>query len=319
MNNPTLLTSSHAPYWHRGRTITRQSYGIMLAALPALIMGISQYGMPALAVAALSVSSAMVWELLMNKLMNRPVSIGDGNAAVIGLLFAMLLPAVTPWWAVLVGTLVAIVVGKQVFGGIGCNPFNPALTALAILTLSWKGLLDFNTTLVDYDLGFSMIYPLSAIKYLGASSATDYSFSGLLMGRQVGGIGSCFGLGLILGGVFLILRGHIRWEISISFLAGIYISAMLFNISDAEKYAAPMFHLLTGYTLIGAFFLATEDSSSPANFIPMLIYGAGAGVLTVLIRNIGAFVDGVVFAILMMNVTSPLLDRIRPKAMGKGI
>jgi len=319
MDNPKLLTSSHAPFWHNSSSISRQSYHIMLAALPALIMGISQYGIPALAVVALSVSSAMIWELLMNKLMNRPVSIGDGNAAVIGLLLAMLLPAVTPWWVIVAGTFVAIVVGKQIFGGIGCNPFNPVLTALAILILSWKGLLDFNATLVDYDLGFLMIYPLSAIKYLGTSSATGYSLSGLLMGQQAGGIGSCFGLGLIIGGVYLILRGHIRWEISISFLVGIYITAILFNISDADKYAGPMFHILTGYTLIGAFFLATEDSSSPVNFIPMLLYGAGAGVLTVLIRNIGVFVDGVVFAILMMNVTSPLLDKIRPKAMGKGI
>ncbi|NQT56918.1 MAG: RnfABCDGE type electron transport complex subunit D, partial [Desulfobacteraceae bacterium] len=108
------------------------------------------------------------------------------------------------------------------------------------------------------------------------------------------------------------------WEISLSFLAGVFVTALLFNVSNPDKYADPVFHLLTGYTLIGAFFLATEDSSSPVNFIPMLIYGIFAGILTVLIRNIGAFVDGVVFAILMMNVANPLLDKIRPKAMGRG-
>ena len=139
------------------------------------------------------------------------------------------------------------------------------------------------------------------------------------MGRYAGAIGSTFGLGLIIGGIYLILRGMIRWEISISFLAGVFVTALLFNISDPEKYAGPLFHLLTGYTLIGAFFLATEDSSSPVNFIPMLIYGACAGFLTVLIRNIGSFVDGTVFAILMMNIANPLLDKIRPKALGKGI
>jgi electron transport complex protein RnfD len=117
----------------------------------------------------------------------------------------------------------------------------------------------------------------------------------------------------------LILRGHIRWEISLSFLAGIFVTAFIFNISEPDKYANPIFHLLTGYSLIGAFFLATEDSSSPVGFVPMLIYGAGAGVLTVLIRSIGAFVDGVVFAILMMNLASPLLDKIRPKALGREI
>jgi len=137
------------------------------------------------------------------------------------------------------------------------------------------------------------------------------------MGCHTGGIGSTFGLGLILGGIYLILRGLIRWEIAISFLAGVFITALLFNVANPEAYAGPVFHLLTGYTLIGAFFLATEDSSSPVNFIPMLLYGALAGLLTVLIRNIGAMVDGVVFAILMLNCANPLLDKIRPKALGK--
>jgi electron transport complex protein RnfD len=139
------------------------------------------------------------------------------------------------------------------------------------------------------------------------------------MGRQSGGIGSIFGLGLIIGGLYLIIRGHIRWEISVSFLAGLFITALIFNLADPEKYASPVFHLLTGYSLIGAFFLATEDSSSPVNLIPMLIYGALGGCLTILIRNIGAFVDGTVLAILLLNVANPLIDKIRPKAMGKGI
>jgi electron transport complex protein RnfD len=319
MPDRKLFIGSHAPYWHNGNSISAKSYHTMLAALPAVILGISQYGAPALGVLALSVSCAMIWELIMNIAMKRPASIGDGNAAVIGLLFAMLLPAATPWWAVVVGTFVAVVIGKQIFGGIGCNPLNPALVAIAILMLSWKSMLNFNDALVSYDFGFNMVYPLAAIKGFGASVVSDYSTAGLLMGQQPGGIGTTFGLGLIIGGLYLMLRGHIRWEISLSFLASVFVTALLFNLSDPDKYANPVFHLLTGYTLIGAFFLATEDSSSPVNFVPMLLYGAFAGILTVLIRNIGAFVDGVVFAILMMNVANPLLDKIRPKAMGKGI
>jgi electron transport complex protein RnfD len=318
-NNQKLFVASHAPFWHNKTSISAKNYNIMLAALPATVIGICQYGAPALGVVALAMSCAMIWELLMDFVMKRPPSIVDGSAALTGLVFAMLLPATTPWWLVLVGTFVAIIVGKQIFGGIGCNPLNPALVALAIITLSWKGLVNFDEALVNYDLGFSMVYPLGAVKHFGASAATDYSIYGLLMGQQPGGIGSIFGLGLIIGGLYLILRGFIRWEISISFLAGIFVTAYLFNISDPEKYACPAFHLLTGYTLIGAFFLATEDSSSPVNFIPMLIYGLGAGVLTVLIRNIGVFVDGVVFAVLMMNVANPLIDKIRPKALGRGI
>jgi electron transport complex protein RnfD len=113
-------------------------------------------------------------------------------------------------------------------------------------------------------------------------------------------------------------RGFIRWEISVSFLVGVFFTALLFTMFGEEgKYAGPLFHLFTGYTLIGAFYLATEDSSSPVNFIPMLIYGAGCGIMTILIRNIGAYVDGVVLSILLMNLANPLIDKIRPQALGK--
>lgn len=319
MPDQKLFIQSYAPYWHNGSSITARSYNIMIAALPAVIMGIIQYGTPALAVVALSIAFSMFWELLMNFAMKRPISLGDGNAALIGLIFAMLLPATTPWWAVLVGTFVAIVVGKQIYGGMGCNPLNPALVSIAILMLSWQSILDFNEALVDYDLGFNMVYPLSAVKYFGATAANNYTLSGLLMAKQSGGIGATFGLGLIIGGVYLMLRGHIRWEISLSYLAGVFLTALLFNMADPGAYASPLFHLLTGYTLIGAFFLLTDDSSSPVNFVPMLIYGLLAGVLTVLVRSIGFFVDGAVFAILLLNIANPLLDTFRPKALGKGI
>ncbi|MCP3999407.1 MAG: RnfABCDGE type electron transport complex subunit D [Gammaproteobacteria bacterium] len=319
MPNQKLFVSSHAPFWHNGTSISSRSYNIMLAALPAVIGGICQYGAPALGVIGLSIGVAMLWELLLNKVMKQPETIGDGNAAVIGLLFGMLLPASTPWWMIVAGTFLAIVVGKQVYGGIGANPFNPTLVALAIVMLSWKGLVNFDAALLNYDMDYSMLYPLGAVKHFGASAAANYNCHDLLMGMQSGGIGATFGLGLIIGGIYLMLRGIIRWEISISFILGIVITAQIFNLADPDKYAGAMFHLLTGYTLIGAFFLATEDSSSPVNFIPMLLFGVCAGVLTILIRNIGFFVDGVVFAILMMNVANPLLDKIRPKAVGGGI
>jgi electron transport complex protein RnfD len=319
MLNQKKFIVSHAPFWHDGSTVTARSYNMIVAALPAVLFGFISYGMPAVGVVSLSISSAIVWELMFNKISKRTISIGDGNAAYIGILFGMLLPATSPWWLVITGTFVAVVIGKQIFGGIGGNPFNPVLVGLAIVMLSWKDFFDFNEALVNYDLGFAMVYPLSSLKHLGTSGIDAFNTAGLLMGQQSGGIGATFGLGLILGGIYLIIRGFIRWEISVSFLAGVVITALFFNISDPARYAGPVFHLLTGYTLIGAFFLATEDSSSPVNFIPMLIYGAGAGMLTVLIRNIGAFVDGVVFAILIANIINPLVDKIRPKALGKVI
>ncbi len=317
MLNHNKLIVSHAPFWHNGSSISTRSYHTMIAALPAVLMGIFQYGPRALGVVSLSISFAIIWELAFNKVTRRTVSIGDGNAALIGLLFAMLLPATSPWWLVATGTFVAVLIGKHIYGGIGGNPFNPVLIGLAILIMSWKNFFDFNEVLVNYDLGFAMVYPLAAAKHLGTAGIGAFSTTGLLLGQQSGGIGATFGLGLIFGGIYLIARGLIRWEISVSFLVGVFVTALLFNLNNPVKYAGPFFHILTGYTLIGAFFLAPEDSSSPVNFIPMLIYGAGAGIMTVLIRNIGSYVDGVVFAILLMNIINPLCDKIRPTALGK--
>jgi electron transport complex protein RnfD len=315
MANGKLLVGSHAPYWHAGSSITARSYDTIIAALPAAIFGISQYGIPALRVVAFSVSCAMLWELALVKVMKRPVSIGDGNAALIGLLFAMMLPAAVPWWAILIGTLGAMLVGKWMYGGIGCNPLNPAMVGFAMVTLSWSGLVDFNQALANYDLGFPMIYPLAAMKYFGPAAVEDFSLGGLLTGQQAGGIGTTFGLGLILGGIYLILRGHVRWEIPVFFIAGVLITAFFFHAANPAKFGSPLFHLLAGSTLFAAFFLAGEDSSSPVNFVPMLLYGALGGFLTVLIRSIGIYPDGVVFAILLINVTNPLLDKISPKAL----
>lgn len=321
MNNRSKLLVSHAPFIHNGSRVSERNYLTMLAALPAVIFGVMTYGFPALGVVCLSISTAILWELIMNRVSKQPLTIGDGSAALIGLLFAMLVPATLPWWAVVVGTFFAVVIGKIIFGGIGANPFHPSLVAVAILMVSWKGMMDFNQALVDYDTGYNMAYPLWALKSLvndyGTKAIEGYSIPALLIGKQSGGIGATFGIGLILGGLFLMLKRVIRWEISFSFLAGVFVTALIFNAVDSARYAGPFFHLLTGYTLIGAFFLATEDASSPVNFIPMLIYGAGAGTLTVLIRNFGTDIDGVVFALLFMNAINPLLDKIRPAAIGK--
>ncbi len=319
MPDTVKLTVSYAPFWHNGSKISTKSYNILLAGLLPVAFGIWQYGIAALGVVTLAIGSAIFWELLMNFIMRRPVSIGDGNAAVIGMVLAMLMPATTPWWIVVFGTLVAVVIGKQIFGGIGGNPFNPTIVAFAILMLSWPLYFDFNAALVNYEFSFNPVYPLVLAKSFGSGAVASFSLKDLLLGHQVGGIGSTFSLGVIVAGIYLMLRGFIRWEISISFLIGVMVTAFFFNRANPVAYASPGFHLLTGYTLVGAFFLATEDSSSPVNLIPMLIYGMLGGVLTVLIRNIGAHTEGVLYAILVINLANPLIDKIRPKATGKVI
>lgn len=255
----------------------------------------------------------------MNFLTRRPVSIGDGNAALMGMLFAMMLPAITPWWVILVGTFFTIVIGKQIYGGIGGNPFQPAVLAMAVLMLSWGSYFDFNEALVNYQFDFNPVYPLVLAKSFGTGAVEGFNSVDLLLGRQVGGIGTSCVLGLIIGGAYLMLRGYIRWEISISFIVGMFVTAFCFHQANPEVYASGSFHLLTGYSLFGAFYLATEDSSSPVNFIPMLIYGVLGGFLTVLIRNIGTHIDGVIFAILVINIINPLIDKIRPRTLRKGV
>ena len=311
------LIVSHAPFWHNGSRVTHRNYHIMLATLPAVLAGIYYYGIPVFGVLCLSVATAMFWELAINRVSKQPVTIGDGNAALIGLLIAMLFPATMPWWAVITGTFIAVVIGKQIFGGIGSNAFNPVALAVAIMMISWQDLFNFDGMLLNYDFDFTAVYPLAAAKHFGSGSLETLGLNDLLMGRQIGGIGATFGLGLIIGGIYLMLRGFIRWEISLTFLVGVYITALLFNLIDPERFVSPGIHILSGYTLIGAFFLATEDSSSPVNTIPMLIYGVVGGIMTVLIRNIGAYIDGVILAILVINLVNPVLDKIRPQALGK--
>ncbi len=319
MRKQTKFTVSHAPFWHDGDSIGETNLNIMVAALPAILFGIFQFGMAALGVICLAISSAMAWEALFQFISKRAITIGDYNAAVIGMITGMMLPATAPWWVVIVGTLVAVVLGQQVFGGIGANPFNPAVIGIAVLSLSWGNVFDFDAALLNYQFDFTALAPLGALRHQGPAAADLFSNTSLLMGNQPGAIGSIFGLGLIIGGIYLIIRGYIRWEICVSYIAGIAITAILFQMSNPEAYAGPIFHLLTGYTLLAVFFLAPESSSSPVNCIPMIIYGLMGGVMTILIRNIGAYADGTLYAILIINLINPLIDKIRPKALGKGV
>ncbi len=311
------LIVSHAPFLHNGSSITERSYHTMFALLPATLVGIYFYGLAAVSVVALSISSAMIWELLFKRVARRPVTIGDGNTALIGLIFGLLLPATMPWWVVIIGTFLAVVIGREIFGGIGANPFNPIMVAIAILIVSYPLKFNFDDMLTNYDFHFTILYPLGALKHFGAEQAANYNLLDLFLGKQVGGIGATCGLALVAGGLYLILRGFIRWEIALSFLIGITVTAECFHLANSARFAGPMIHLLSGYTLIAAFFLTTEDTTSPVNKVPMFLYGIIGGVMTILIRNIGDYVDGVVFAILFINCINPLLDKIRPKAIGK--
>lgn len=315
----TKLIVSHAPFWHTGDSLFQQNLNFIIALLPAALFGVLNFGAPALGVLTLATSSAMLWEVIMSAISKQKIAIGNMESAVIGLLLGMMVPATMPWWVVITGTFLAVVLGKYAFGGTGGNPFHPTLVGLSILMMSWPAFLDFDTAYVSYQFDFTALAPLVALKSQGTSALASFSTYDLLMGKEVGGIGSTFGLGIIIGGIYLMLKGYSRWEIVVSFIAGVLITATIFHLLHPDAYAPALFHLFSGYTLIGAFFLAVENSSSPVNRIPMLIYGLLGGFMVILVRNIGIYPDGTVLAILLINLVNPLIDLIKPKALGKGV
>jgi len=309
------LIVSPSPHIHSGARITGTSYNFLIALLPAVIMGISAYGFDALRVICASIACAMVFEALIQKLFKKPITIADGSAAVTGLVLALILPASVPLYIVAVANFAGIVIGKQCFGGLGANPLNPALVGWAFIriTKGWAGYLDFDLALVNYDTGFLMQYPLAVLKAEGASALSQFSLSDLFLGKQTGGIGAAAIVWILLGGLYLVVRGVIRWEIPLSFLVGTAALSGVFWLTDQATYASPMFHVLTGNVMIGAFFLSTDSGSSPVNRWGLVVFGLGCGAMTVFLRVWSNYSDGVVFACLLMNLCVPLMDKIKAK------
>lgn len=307
-----LLAVSAPPFWHCGRTVVKSMCWKLLALTPAAIMAIVNWGAPALRVMALSMATAVVAEVLASKAMRRPIYVDDLHAVVTGLLFAFLLPASAPWWLVMFGAALCILLGKMAFGGMGASPLNVPIIGWAALYLSWPLLMDPNTA----ELSTMFVDPLVRLKYFGVQAAQDIPLPDLLLGRQIGALGASQVGALALGGVLLCAKGTARWEISASFLLGVVVTAALFHTYSPDLYASPLFHVCTGSVVFGAFFLATAPSSSPNRPIPMVLYGLTGGVLVLFIRNFGIYADGVPFAILLINLLMPQLELIRPKPFG---
>ncbi len=308
----TLLSVSSPPFWHCGRTIRSINYITFLALIPVIGMAIYHWGLPAARVMALAMLTGILTEAFCQKIMHRDIAVDDFSAVITSLLFAFLLPAAAPWWLVVIGVMLTISLGKMAFGGLGANPVNSALVGWALLYVSWPIYMDANAM----QLSTAYVDPLVQLKYFGAAIAAETNSIELLLGLQINGLGAAQSLGIIVGGLFLALRGIIRWEIATSFFVGVLATAAIFHTIDPVLYATPLFHLLTGSTLLGGFFFATESGSSPDRQIPMIIYGLLGGILVIIIRVYGVHIDGVPFAILLINFLTPLLDGIRPKPFG---
>lgn len=309
---PTLYTVAAPPHWHCGRTVTGVMVHTILALAPAAVMAVVYYGFPALRVMALACAAAVATEAVCCRVMQRDMSVDDFHAVLTGLLLAFLLPATAPWWLVIVGAASSIFIGKMLFGGLGGNPLCAPLVGWAILSLSWQTQMDPDAMVLSTDL----INPLTQLKFLGLAAAQKVGYGDMLLGRQLGSLGSVQVLALLAGAAYLVSRGQLRLHVPLSFLAGVLLAGLVFFLMNGSVYPSPIFHLLTGSTVLGAFFLATDPNSSPVNRAAMIGFGLTAGIMVVIIRVYGIYPDGVPFAILFANLFTPMFDLIRPKPFG---
>jgi electron transport complex protein RnfD len=299
-------------------------YSFIYALIPTTLAGIYYFGFRALIVILLCVGSAILSEMAMRRLMGRPDTIKDGNAALIGLLLALVMPPGVPWWLCILGAVVAIVLGKQIYGGLGNNPFNPVAVGWVILRISypehmakyfepskiWGGLMH----------GWEIASPPLALVRGDLSEVFQYTNWQLFWGDQSGAIGEVFIAGILAGGIYLLIKRCITWHVPVAFLASSWIFGLIFYLADPQTYASPNFHLLTGGIFLGAFFLATDRTGTvPVTSRGKIMFGVGCGVMTMIIRSWGVYMDGVLFAILIMNAFVPLLNRMRPKVYGRVI
>ena len=311
------LVVTPAPHIHDGTSYSRAMYAYIIALIPAALYAVSVYGMHAARVMGVAIASSMISELVIQKLFKKPVSISDGNALLMGLLMAFILPPSVPWWLVVVGCFFSILVGKQIFGGKGGNTFHPVLLGWVTLRFSWTDYINYSYGSINYNLNFSIEYPLHILKKIGTAGIAGLNYMDMFLGKQVGGVGASAVLLIMIGGLFLIALGIISWRIPVSYIAGVAATALVFWLANPQKFADPIFHIVVGNVMIGAFFFATDYSSSPANKLAMLIFGFGCGFFTVIFRILSNNPNGVFFAILFMNILFPLLDKIRPSVPGK--
>ncbi len=326
------LIVSLSPHIHGNDSIERNMYGVIIALLPALLVSFYYFGIGAAIVCLTSVVACVFFEWVINRylLNNRNLSVLDGSAVITGLLLAFNLPSNIPVWIVIIGSLVAIGIGKMTFGGLGCNPFNPALVGRCFLLVS------FPVQMTSWPVaGQQLRYmdavtgatPLSLMKEAvrtGDASILEKmpdSLSLLLgsngIGLGGGTIGEVCALALLIGLVYMLWKKIITWHIPLSIIATILVFSGILHLA-APSYADPMTVLLSGGVMLGAIFMATDYVTSPMTHKGQIIYGISIGILTIVIRNWGSYPEGMSFAILIMNAFTPLINMyVRPKRFGE--
>ncbi|MBW2974820.1 RnfABCDGE type electron transport complex subunit D [Candidatus Woesearchaeota archaeon] len=291
-------TISASPHIRERDNVNKIMRYVILALMPAAITGVYFFGMRALWIILLSASSAVLTEFLIQRCTGRKITIKDGSALLTGLLLALVLSPLVPWWIAVLGAVFAVAIGKQVFGGLGHNIFNPALAGRAFLVISWPVLMT-KWLLPD---GVTGATPLALLKLEGIKTG----YSGLLIGNIGGCIGETSAIALLIGAAFLLYKKVIDWRIPVSYIGTALVFALIFRQD-------PIFHILAGGLLIGALFMATDYVTSPITPNGRLIFGAGCGFLTILLRLFSGYAEGVMFSILLMNAAVPLIERYTRK------
>ncbi len=318
-----------APHVHSPQSTQSLMRDVLVALIPALAVSTMVYGLDVLKVTAIAVISCILVEYLVQRfLLGGKATISNLSAIVTGVLLAFNLPSNIPWWIIVIGAVVAIGVGKMTFGGLGRNPFNPALVGRVFLLIAYPvQMTSFpQPTMNGYVDALSGATPLAAVKAAaakadGAISLANIDLLNMFSGAMPGSLGEIAAMALLVGGIYLLWRKVITWHIPVSILctmaAFAFVVALAQGGDTALLYELPAFHLVAGGAMLGAIFMATDYVTSPMTGKGMIIYGIGIGAITMIIRLWGAYPEGMSFAILLMNSVTPLIDKyVKPKRFG---
>lgn len=312
------LIVSVSPHVKGEETISRIMWTVNLALLPAFLMSVYYFGPRALYVTGLCIVTAVLSEYIFQKSLKKKIVINDGSAFLTGLLLGMNLPPSLPFYIPIVGSFMAIVITKLLFGGLGYNIFNPALIGRAFLLVSWPKAMTIWTEATPVFAGIdakTVATPLGILKEEGLAKLLELFadktdlYINLFTGSRAGSLGETSVIALLIGAAFLLYKRYITWHIPFSFLATVGILAWIFGGESGFFTGDPVIHLLSGGLILGAFFMATDYVTCPSVRKGQIIFGIGCGAITMLIRLKGGFPEGVMFAILLMNCFAPLIDR----------
>lgn len=304
----TNLILSTSPHIRSKNSVSRIMLDVVIALIPAAVAGVIFFGAGVLITILLSILSAVLCEALMQRVMKRDVTVNDWSAVVTGLLLGLNLPPGAPWYIPVCGSAFAIIIVKQLFGGLGQNFMNPALAARCFLVISWP--VAMTAFLAP---GVDMVASATPLPAIVAGVGEIPALSDMFLGNIAGCIGETSALALIIGGVYLMIRKVIKPIIPLSYIGVVALITLLTGQPEMILY-----HIFGGGLLLGAFFMATDYASSPSAPLAQLVYGLGCGVVTMVIRLWGGYPEGVSFSILFMNLMAPLLNKVlRPKVFGE--